>query len=291
MKLEQLEAFVLAAEAASLAGAGRQLDRSRTSISLAISSLEDELGLSLFERSGNRVVLTEAGRALLPDCQRMLQLAQQLTTRARQWSQGQEMEIRIARDDALPEAQWARIMASLKAQAPNTRVTMVLAPPQELVEMVAQGAVDLAFGLNLNRHLGVQVEELGRVRMQRVVASHHPLASQRPVTDADLFRSTQLLLSYWKADRVAVAPRESADHVAMSSFEQLRDLVEQGIGWAWLPAPLVRARLRQETFRVLRHPHSSELQPYQAAYLMEGGPGPISQAWIEAVFDTLQQDD
>lgn len=66
MTLKQLEAFYWAATCANFAIASERLHLSVSSLSKRISELEEALGIPLFDRSGHRAVLSDAGQALLP---------------------------------------------------------------------------------------------------------------------------------------------------------------------------------------------------------------------------------
>ena len=78
MTLKQVEAFYWAATAASFLAAAGRLHVSQSSLSKRISELEQQLGRTLFDRSGHRAVLTDAGEALLPHARRMLSLAEEM---------------------------------------------------------------------------------------------------------------------------------------------------------------------------------------------------------------------
>ena len=72
MELEQLRHFIAAAEAGSFSAAARALYISHSTICRSVSALEEELGVRLFERSSRDFRLTEAGEALLPQAQSLL---------------------------------------------------------------------------------------------------------------------------------------------------------------------------------------------------------------------------
>lgn len=66
MDLASLNAFIAIAEVGSFSRAGDRLHLTQPAISKRIASLEQQLGVRLFDRLGREVNLTEAGRALLP---------------------------------------------------------------------------------------------------------------------------------------------------------------------------------------------------------------------------------
>ena len=63
--LMKLQAFLYAAESLSFSDAAKQLHLSQPTISHHIKSLELELGVELFTRSGSGLKLTDAGRLLM----------------------------------------------------------------------------------------------------------------------------------------------------------------------------------------------------------------------------------
>ncbi len=83
MELYQLRSFAAVAEAGHLTRAAEQLHVSQPAVSAQIKALEDELGVALFERVSSGMVLTAAGRRLLPEARKVMSAAQTLRSRAR----------------------------------------------------------------------------------------------------------------------------------------------------------------------------------------------------------------
>lgn len=72
MSLEQLESFVAVVEEGGVVHAARRLHLTQPPLSRRIRSLEDELGVPLFEREARGMRLTPAGELLLPYARRIL---------------------------------------------------------------------------------------------------------------------------------------------------------------------------------------------------------------------------
>ena len=83
MELYQLRSFAAVAELGHLTRAAERLHISQPAVSAQIKALEDELGVTLFERVSSGMVLTSAGRKLLPAAEKVLDAAQALRSRAR----------------------------------------------------------------------------------------------------------------------------------------------------------------------------------------------------------------
>lgn len=76
MELEQLRIFLAVAECCSFTGAARKLFVSHSTTSRAVAALERELGVRLFARDRHSVALTEAGKVLRAESERLLRTAE-----------------------------------------------------------------------------------------------------------------------------------------------------------------------------------------------------------------------
>lgn len=74
MTLKQLEAFLMSAQLGSFAVAAARLHVTQSSLSKRIAELEADVGKRLFDRTGQRAVITEAGAQLLPFAEKMVAL-------------------------------------------------------------------------------------------------------------------------------------------------------------------------------------------------------------------------
>ncbi|WP_206999033.1 LysR family transcriptional regulator [Trinickia mobilis] len=79
-----MEAFVRAAEAQSFAKAARQLDVSKSVVTLRIKQLEDHFGVALFHRSTRAVRLSECGETYYRECAELVNKVHDLSGRARE---------------------------------------------------------------------------------------------------------------------------------------------------------------------------------------------------------------
>ena len=76
MELSQLRTFVAVADARSFTKAARQLFVSHSTVSRAVTALEDELGVCLIERDNKVFGLTEKGELLYEKARQILSLAE-----------------------------------------------------------------------------------------------------------------------------------------------------------------------------------------------------------------------
>ena len=86
MELQTIETFLKVAASQNLSRTAVQLGYSQSALTVQIQKLEKELGVSLFERIGKRIYLTEQGSAFVPYANEILKATQA----ALSFSQGAE---------------------------------------------------------------------------------------------------------------------------------------------------------------------------------------------------------
>lgn len=281
MKINQIEMFIHTSQSGSIAEAARKLNKSRTTVSAALSAFEDDLGVQLLDRTGNKVQLTDIGEAIANDCERLLMIANDIQGKCDQHLNGVESSLRIARDDALPESLWRRLVQQMSERFPGTSISIYVAPPPELEQMVQQNIIDVAYSLLPSDHQIPRVHhyELGQIHMMSVAHKSHPLSRLRKVNSTDMERYTEIALAYIDDESLrAVTPR-SSNFIALPFFEHLRDAVLDGAGWSYVPALLINEHLREGTITVLKHNKAMSWQPYGEIVESEARRGAVIQ-WL-----------
>src|SRR6201997_2741432 len=102
VSLDQLRTFIAAVDEGSFSAASRKLLRSQSVVSEAISNLEEQIGVQLFDRSGRYPKLTPAGSAILGDARSIIANVDLLKGRAKGMSGGLEPELSVVIDVFYP---------------------------------------------------------------------------------------------------------------------------------------------------------------------------------------------
>ena len=245
LTLDQLRVLVMIADTGSFSAAGRRLGRAQSAISQAVATLEAVQGVALFDRSGFRPVLTDAGRVLVAQARTVLAGAARFEAMAAATRDGVEAELRIAIDPLVPTDAFIDGLRSLRATFPHLSVSFSTEGLRGAERRLRRGQADLAFCVLLPVvPEDVVALPLLSLELVPVVGRDHPLASLgRPVTRADLHEHVQLVLS-------DPADPEGPDYGVVSSqvwrFVELSRRVEflvAGFGWCRMPRPLVAAML------------------------------------------------
>lgn len=121
----QARAFLATAEEGSLSAAARVLGQTQPTLGRQVTALEEELGITLFERVGRSLMLTEAGQALLPHVRAMADAASLFSLSAAGQSQTVEGCVTITATDVVAAYHLPPILARLRDMAPGIEVRVV----------------------------------------------------------------------------------------------------------------------------------------------------------------------
>ncbi|MCY4333364.1 MAG: LysR family transcriptional regulator [Litoreibacter sp.] len=121
----QARAFLATAEEGSLSAAARALGMTQPTLGRQVSALEEELGVTLFERVGRALVLTDAGHQLLAHVRAMGEAASHFSLTATGQSQQASGHVAISATDIMSVMHLPQILRRLRDAAPGIRVTVV----------------------------------------------------------------------------------------------------------------------------------------------------------------------
>ncbi|MDT0440108.1 MULTISPECIES: LysR substrate-binding domain-containing protein [Streptomyces] len=145
MELRHLQHFVAVAEDQHFTRAAERLMVSQSGLSASIRSLERELRAPLFVRTTRRVTLTEAGRALLGEAERILaqvRSAQEAVAAVQGVLRG---TLALGTEQCIAGVDVAGLLASFRRRHPDVEIRLRQAGSGALAEEVAAGRLDLAF--------------------------------------------------------------------------------------------------------------------------------------------------
>lgn len=116
-----------------------------SALSRAIRGLEDELGVSLFERHSRGVRLTVAGERLRPELRRILAQLDGALSNARRSGRGQEGQLRIGLVNALSSGFLRELTIAWLSDDANVTPSFVEASPRDHIAGIIAREVDVAF--------------------------------------------------------------------------------------------------------------------------------------------------
>lgn len=254
--LESLHCFCEAARLLNFRAASRAVALTPTALGQRIRQLEDQLDTPLFQRTTRRVMLTEAGLALLPHAHRTLDAARDCVRAGRGELGPPPMSLTVGTRHELGLSWLLPHVADLERAHPNLTLHLYFGSGADLLIRVRTGEIDCAIGsmrlddprlasARLHREEYVFVggaKLLGATPLRRAEdAGRHTLLDTRPELPLyDYFRSAPDGGDRLKFQRTRM----------LGTIAAIHELVRAGRGVAVLPEYLVRDDLRAK--RLLR---------------------------------------
>lgn len=250
--LEQLRAFTLSVDQGSFSAAARQLGKAQSAVSTAISNLELDLGLTLFDRSRREPTLTEAGRTLLPQAQALLAQARLFEGHADAMSAGEEGRLSLAVEESLMGDTLETVLVQLETEFPQLELELLTPARSDIINLISQGRVDI--GLMISTEAPPQdfrIRPLREMIMVAVASPTHPLAAFEALSFEQLMAHRQLVLTSREGD-VLVTEQLSRKIWKIESQYGLLELVKRSLGWAWAPQHMVAPMIEEGSLQRLR---------------------------------------
>ena len=146
MNSTQLACFIEVAQHLNFAKAAQNLHLSQPTVSKQIQSLENELGVRLFERSTRSVSLTYAGRRFFPDARGILIQEQKAVKNLRDMERCADQPLIIGSYGMELFSYLAEILSPMLREMPNLRPDIINAPYQSLRNALVSHSMDIVIG-------------------------------------------------------------------------------------------------------------------------------------------------
>ena len=246
LTLDQLLVFTAVAEDGSFSATARRMNRAQSAVTYAVQKLEDQLGLLLFDRSGYRPVLTEAGAALLPRAIRIIRELGVFSDQARGITQGLEPELPLVVDAMFPMPRIVDALRVFGERYPTVPTRIHVASLGATANLVLDGTCTLGIALIFAvEGTDLRAHQIETVSMVAVAAPCHPLSAlRRPITTDELQQHVQLVLTDHsgrtdKRDNGVLSRR----NWRLGDLGAKHAMLLGGLGWGGMPLHMVQADL------------------------------------------------
>ena len=241
MNIRDLTYLVTAADLGHFGKAAEQCCVSQPSLSNQIKKLEEELGITLFERSNRRVMLTEAGKQIAEIARGILRDVGTMRELAATHHDPLSGNFRLGAFPTLSTYLFPQLVTRVKAAMPHLRLILVEEKTSTLIDQLKHGALDAALLALPVAEEGFASAALFNDPFYLAVPPKHPLATKRTVDQSELAKEKLLLLEEGHCLRDQALDvcqlhgiGEEQDFKA-TGLETLRQMVKAGTGITFIP--------------------------------------------------------
>lgn len=243
MNTTQLECFIKTAYTLNFMSAAEQLNMSQPAISKQIQSLENELGIKLFDRTTRNVKLTIMGKNFLPDAENILKEINKSKQKIHEFGRKEKYAMRIGYHDT-NELEWiSQILEKVLNKYPNIYPELYLNLDDVNLNELEKGNLDILIAIN--DHL----ETKGNICFMNIrdtclicaVSDKHILSKQNITNFDELSQYPQIMYTPFSSahsfsGKNIIAPINQIQPLYIcSSSSEAYALAATGIGYVLIP--------------------------------------------------------
>ncbi len=186
MNIKALRAFRAIVAEGSVIAASRVMNLSQPAVSRLLAQLEGELKLTLFQRTRQRLVLTDEGRAFVREAGRILANLDEIPRIAAEIRASRIQRLRIVTMPRTARSVVCPAVARLARRHPDVQVSVDLRARREIALWIGGKEYDIGFGGLPVHHDSIGSEVLVRTRLEVLMPKGHPLESRDVLSVEDL---------------------------------------------------------------------------------------------------------
>ncbi len=195
MTLTELRYIVAVAQERHFGRAAQRCHVSQPTLSIAIKKLEEELALSLFDRSSNEVITTEAGGRIVAQARRVLDEADVIRQLASEEQNELDGAFKLGLIFTVAPYLLPKLILSLREIAPNMPLMLEENYTHMLTESLKRGDLDAIIVAEPFQETGLLTEPLYDEPFFVIVPKGHPFEELDAVTQHELAQEQVLLLT------------------------------------------------------------------------------------------------
>jgi DNA-binding transcriptional LysR family regulator len=257
--LRQLEVFLAVAREQSVSRAGQRLAMSQSAVSGALSDLERQFDVQLFDRVGKRLQLSELGRSLRAEAEaledRALELERTLSRKGDVGALRVGATLTIGNHVAVP------LMARFMREHPGARVSLVIANTAEIARKLKNFELDVGLVEGELSEPDLQVTPWRKDELVVFCAKQHPLAKRRALSDRELKAASWIVRETGSGTRqtferamTGILPQLSIS-LELGHTEAIKSAVLAGLGVGCVSKIAVHDELRRGDLVHCKVPH------------------------------------
>ncbi len=279
--LEQWRILQAVVDHGGYARAAEALNKSQSSLNHAVAKLQQVLGVPLLEVKGRKAELTAQGRVMLRRSRALTAEIEQLELLAHNLEQGWEPEIVVSREILYPTDALYRAMSHFYPESRGTRLTVIDNVLSGTTDAIHHKRCDIAITAQaLPGHRGTP---LGTTMMYLICHRDHPLAQETVIDEARLTKELQIVIrdTGSRADQ-DLGWLKAEQRWTFSNFHEALAILQQGVGFCWVPDHLAQPALQQGQLVHLQQAqmHSTEL-PLSLVFPNPDSLGPAARRFAE----------
>jgi DNA-binding transcriptional LysR family regulator len=255
LNIENLKMFCLVVDEGSISQAARLSFVSQPAVTRQINQLENFYGTLLFDRTGGRLKVTEAGKILYPYAKTIVNDFNRSKEAVQQETGKYNANLQVGATFTIGEYLLPSLLGRFKKQKPDIKVTLTIKNTPSILEDLTNDVIDLALVEGIVENNDLTVEKFADDELILVCAPDHKwekkIDLEELVNERMIWREsisgTRLIVENMLKEYGVLEKIDS--YMEIGSTQAIKSAVEAGLGVSILPRLTVSRELEQGTLR------------------------------------------
>ncbi len=290
MELNQLKAFCAVVEKRSFSRAGEVVFLSQPTVSLQISSLEQELGTRLLDRGGREVTATKTGEALYQYARRILQLANEAEQAIEQMKGLMKGTLILGASTIPGEYLLPSLLAEFKALYPAIDIDLRISDTQGVITEVLAHEVEIGFVGTRDKSDKLVFKSLATDKLVLIASAKNPWTQQDVLTVDQLKEIPFILRESGSGTRSTVKQKllekgikeeELSVVMRLGSTAAVKRAVESGPGVSFVSEKAIENEIKLGTIKTVPIKDLELNREFFVVYSRKKSHSPAAQALLQ----------
>ncbi len=284
----KLRVFRTVAECLNFSRAAEELNLSQPAVTSQIKTLEEALGISLFDRIGRNAALTPAGRTLLPFARQIEALTNEALSALAPFGVQEGIEIYIGASHTIGVYLLPALLPRLVSDWPKLRIHILNGSSSEILNALANHQISIGLIEAPAHRPDLKIERFMEDEICLILSPQHRWAHKAYLRAAEIVQEPILLREAGSGlrrfvelylERNGVLSQQLRTTIDMNSTEAIIAAVEHGLGLGFVPVMSLEKSIQTGTIRIVALENGPIMRELSFALL--GGPinaGPVPRS-------------
>lgn len=251
----RLKIFHTVARLLNFTKAAEELHMTQPAVTFQIRQLEDQFNTRLFDRTHNRVSLTEVGKQVYVYAERILQLYEDMTMSITELTGDVSGGVALGASTTIAEYMLPRLIGKFNARHPEVSISLKESNTEDIVTMVENNVIDLGIVEGSVNNKNLIVEACSIDQLVVIMAPGHPLANAESLRVSDIVQHSFISREQGSGTQDVIIKyvelhgnNETLNVLfEMSSPEAIKGAVEAGMGLSIVSRSTINKELKLGT--------------------------------------------
>ena len=251
----RLKIFHTVARLLNFTKAGEQLHMTQPAVTFQIRQLEEQFNTRLFDRTHNKVTLTEAGKQVYMYAERILKLYEDMTHSITEMTGEVSGGVTLGASTTIAEYMLPLLIGNFKVKYPDVNISLKESNSEDIIAMVENNVVDLAIVEGSVNNKNLIVDQCRVDQLVVIMPNNHRLANESTLHVKDILEHPFICRESGSGTQEAITnyvEQQSPGSILnvcfeLSSPEAIKGAVEAGMGLSIVSRASIDKELRLGT--------------------------------------------